>query len=50
MSDKKRMTPEAAARIQSAEAKRNGGKVKKGSFASKAQKAAAKNVSQSDSE
>ena len=39
------MTPKAAARIQSATAKSNGGKVSKGSFASRAQNAAAKNSS-----
>ncbi|RUM50012.1 MAG: hypothetical protein DSY47_02670 [Hydrogenothermus sp.] len=38
------MTPDAAERIQSATAKANGGVVPKGSFASKAQSAAAKNV------
>ncbi|CAK2483981.1 SMP domain-containing protein [Vibrio crassostreae] len=38
------MTQTAARRIQSAEAKANGGKVAKGSFAAKAQKAAAKNT------
>ncbi|WP_159738931.1 hypothetical protein [Vibrio atypicus] len=37
------MTQVAARRIQSAEAKANGGKVAKGSFAANAQKAAAKN-------
>ena len=37
------MTKEDAARIQSAEARENGGKVAKGSFASRAQSAAAKN-------
>lgn len=37
------MTPNAAARIQSAEAKANGGQVAKGSFAATAQKVAAKN-------
>ncbi|WP_082972347.1 hypothetical protein [Shewanella sp. UCD-FRSSP16_17] len=37
------MTPEAAARIQSAAAKRASGNVAKGSFAAKAQSAAAKN-------
>ncbi|MGF1753944.1 hypothetical protein L4C33_10145 [Vibrio makurazakiensis] len=37
------MTPSAARRIQSAEAKENGGKVTKDGFAAKAQKAAAKN-------
>lgn len=37
------MTSDAAARIQSAEAKANDGKVEKGSFASRAQSAAANN-------
>lgn len=37
------MTPSAAARIQSAAAKANGGQVTKGSFAARAQAAAAKN-------
>lgn len=37
------MTPIAAARIQSAAAKANGGQVAKGSFAARAQAAAAKN-------
>lgn len=37
------MTQSAAKRIQSAEAKANGGQVAKDSFAAKAQKAAAKN-------
>lgn len=37
------MTPEAAARIQGASAKSGDGKVSKGSFAARAQKAAAKN-------
>lgn len=37
------MTPAAAARIQSATAKANGGKVASGSFAAKAQSAAATN-------
>jgi hypothetical protein len=37
------MTPQAAARIQSATAKQNGGSVPKGSFAAKATSAAAKN-------
>ncbi len=39
----KKMTPEAAARIQSAKAKQSGGKVEKDSFAARAQSAAAKN-------
>ena len=42
---KKPMTEAAASRIQSATAKKNGGQVKKKSFASKAQRAAAKNIS-----
>ncbi|WP_345195754.1 hypothetical protein [Kistimonas scapharcae] len=37
------MTPEAASRIQSSEAKANGGQVASGGFASRAQSAAAKN-------
>ena len=37
------MTPEAAARIQSNEAKANSGKVESGGFAARAQAAAAKN-------
>ncbi|ELA7921210.1 hypothetical protein Q4905_003528 [Vibrio alginolyticus] len=37
------MTPTAAARIQSGQAKANGGQVAKGSFAARAQAAAAKN-------
>lgn len=37
------MTPVAAARIQSAQAKASGGAVAKGSFASRAQSAAATN-------
>ena len=39
------MTPKAAARIQGAVAKQNGGQVSKGSFAAKAASAAAKNSS-----
>lgn len=39
---KTRMTKGAAVRIQSSTAKANGGKVAKGSFSSRAQKAAAK--------
>ena len=39
------MTSKAASRIQSNGAKRGGGKVSKGSFASRAQPAAAKNGS-----
>jgi hypothetical protein len=38
------MTPVAAARIQSAQAKTHGGVVAKGSFASRAQSAAAANA------
>lgn len=45
MSKKTAMTPKAAARIQSANAKVNGGRVAKGSFPARAQKAVAKNVS-----
>ena len=41
---KAKMTAKAAARIQSATAKTHGGKVAKGSFAAKAQSAAAKNL------
>ena len=37
------MTPSAAARIQGGQAKANGGQVAKGSFAARAQAAAAKN-------
>lgn len=43
MSNKTPMTPQAAARIQSSTANQNGGTVTKGSFAAKAQSAAAKN-------
>lgn len=43
MSNKTPMTPQAAARIQSSTATKNGGTVAKGSFAAKAQSAAAKN-------
>lgn len=39
------MTPEDAARVQSSEAKASGGGVSKDSFASRAQRAAAKNSS-----
>ncbi len=39
---KSQMSSKAAGRIQSATAKANGGKVAKGSFSSRAQKAAAK--------
>ncbi|MEP1304469.1 MAG: hypothetical protein ABJK11_14805 [Balneola sp.] len=42
MSKSKTMTTKAAARIQSATAKSNGGYTPKGSFASRAQSAAAK--------
>lgn len=38
------MTSKAASRIQSAEAKANGGKVSKGGFAARAQSAAAKSI------
>jgi hypothetical protein len=44
MSKSKKMTTSAAARIQSATAKGNGKCVTKGSFAAKAQSAAAKNA------
>lgn len=37
------MTPSAASRIQGAQAKANGGQIAKGSFATRAQSAAAKN-------
>jgi hypothetical protein len=43
MSNKTPMTPQAAARIQSANAKQGSGNVAKGSFAATAQSAAAKN-------
>jgi hypothetical protein len=43
------MTLKDAARIQSAEAKKNGGMVPKGSFASRAQRAAAKNSKEKNS-
>ena len=39
---KGKMTPKAAARVQSANAQKGGGKVSKGSFAARAQSAAAK--------
>ena len=39
---KGKMTPKAAARVQGAAARKSGGKVSKGSFASRAQSAAAK--------
>lgn len=41
---KSKMTGKAASRIQSSTAKASGGKVSKGSFAAKAQSAAAKNA------
>ncbi|MDR2790815.1 MAG: hypothetical protein LBB59_07585 [Campylobacteraceae bacterium] len=41
---KTNMTPKSAGRIQSAGAKQNNGAVSKGSFAARAQKAAAKNT------
>ena len=41
---KGKMTPKAAARIQGATAKKGGGKVSKGSFPSRAQRAAAKGL------
>lgn len=43
------MTPEAAARIQSAAAQANGGQTPKGSFAGRAQSAAAHNVAKGGS-
>ena len=43
MSKTKSMTTKAAARVQSSTAKNSGGKVAKGSFASRALSAAAKN-------
>ena len=43
MAKSNKMTPKAAARIQSAQAKKSGGKVSKNSFAARAQRAAAKN-------
>ncbi|WP_281544945.1 hypothetical protein [Grimontia sp. SpTr1] len=42
------VTTEAAARIQSAEAKQNGGKVEKGGFAARMQRAADKARNQND--
>jgi len=45
MSKNSKMTSAAAARIQSATAKSNGGTVTSGSFASRAQSAATKNSS-----
>ena len=38
----KKMTPEAASRVQSSTAKKNEGKVEKGSFASRAQSSGTK--------
>lgn len=43
MSNCKKMTPDAASRIQSSTAKQNNGKVEKGGFASRAQSSGAKN-------
>ena len=43
MSKVKNMTPKAAARVQSAGAVKSGGQTTKGSFAARAQRAAAKN-------
>ena len=45
-----KMTPEAAARIQSATAKSNGGTVPKGSFSSRASSAASKNTGKTKSQ
>ena len=42
------MTPDAAARIQSSEARENDGKVEKGGFAARAQRGAAKNEAAKD--
>ena len=42
MAKKGNMTPKAAARVQSANARKGGGKVSKGSFSARAQSAAAK--------
>ena len=47
MSDKTQMTKEAAARVQSTEARGNAGKQEAGNFAARAQAAAAKNTGQS---
>ena len=47
---KTKMDKEAAARIQSAEAKKNDGKVEKGGFAARAQSAADKNEPAKDEE
>lgn len=41
---KGKMTPKAAARIQRLTAKQNGGKVAKGTFAARAQRAASKSA------
>ncbi|PNH95734.1 hypothetical protein [Vibrio diazotrophicus] len=46
MSNKTLMTTKAAARIQSDEAKKNGGKVSKDSFTARAQRAADNNKKQ----
>ena len=43
------MTKEAAGRIQAAEAKKGGGKVEKGGFAARAQKAAATPAAKTES-
>lgn len=43
MSKGSKMTPSAASRIQTSQAKASGGNVAKGSFASRAQSAGAKN-------
>ncbi|MCF1428588.1 MAG: hypothetical protein LPH19_11720 [Shewanella sp.] len=48
MTKKKSMTKEAAARIQAAESKKQGGKVDKGTFAPRAQRAAEHNSNKSD--
>ena len=42
MAKKGNMTPKDAARVQSANARKGGGKVSKGSFAARAQRAASK--------
>ena len=47
---KKEMDIEAAARVQSAEAKKNDGKVEKGTVAPRVQRAAAKNEAAKDEE
>ena len=47
---KTKMDKEAAARIQSAEAKKNDGKVEKGGFAARAQSAADKNEAAKEKE